>query len=143
MNELDSQVDETGVRKRSANSQPRVAKEGKLQGKEGDQKVSSAKTNVPFDKFSGRNSERRTSKLIRTDSPGCGYAEMVEQLDTLLEIVPGSDLYYFILELLKDKNEREYFGAMKIPAVKVGWLQRQQLKKVDSSFLSMMSNLDS
>lgn len=52
--------------------------------------------------------------------------ECIDCLDAMEEVVQGSDLYLFALDVFLKKEYREIFLQLKKPNVRIAWLQRLQ-----------------
>ncbi|KAL0003277.1 hypothetical protein SO802_017058 [Lithocarpus litseifolius] len=58
--------------------------------------------------------------------PTYSIGECIDCLDVMEEVVQGSDLYLFALDIFLKKDYREVFLQLKKPSVRIAWLQRLQ-----------------
>ena len=58
--------------------------------------------------------------------PTYSIGECIDCLDGMEEVVQGSDLYLFALDIFLKKDYREVFLQLKNPSVRIAWLQRLQ-----------------
>ncbi|XP_057963707.1 L10-interacting MYB domain-containing protein-like [Malania oleifera] len=73
----------------------------------------------------GRSSAKSSATSMMTNLPGSSIADVMELMENIPDIEPGSELYMLGTRLFMKSENREMFVALKRPHVRLVWLKQE------------------